>query len=83
MFQFDNRPGLSRRDVIHESIQVANIADLVNIHHKYVDTSPIQSSGLLYLVQHSYVFLDQHRQLCKEINVYSSPIKIINKYYFH
>ena len=29
LFQFDNRPGLSRRDVIHESIQVANIADLV------------------------------------------------------
>jgi len=25
---FDNRQGLSRRDVIHESIQVANIADL-------------------------------------------------------
>ena len=29
-FQFDNRPGLSRRDVIKESIQVANIADLVS-----------------------------------------------------
>ena len=27
--QFDNRPGLTRRDVIHEAIQVANIADLV------------------------------------------------------
>jgi hypothetical protein len=35
--QFDNRPGLTRRDVIHEAIQVANIADLVRtssfIHH--------------------------------------------------
>ena len=29
LFQFESRPGLSRRDVIHEAIQVANIADLV------------------------------------------------------
>jgi hypothetical protein len=28
LLQFDNRPGLSQRDVIHEAIQVANIADL-------------------------------------------------------
>lgn len=40
---FDNRPGLSRRDVIHESIQVANIADL------YFKTSLKTRLSIVYL----------------------------------
>ena len=31
IFQFDKRPHSSRKDVIHDAIQVANIADLVRI----------------------------------------------------
>ena len=30
LIKFDNRPGLTRRDVMHEAIQVSNIADLVS-----------------------------------------------------
>jgi len=58
---FDNRPGLSRRDVIHESIQVANIADL------YFKTSLKTRLSIVYV--ETWEDLDQAPGISKQIEI--------------
>jgi len=58
---FDNRPGLSRRDVIHESIQVANIADL------YFKTSLKTRLSIVYV--ETWEDQDQAPGISKQIEI--------------
>jgi len=58
---FDNRPGLSRRDVIHESIQVANIADL------YFKTSLKTRLSIVYV--ETWESQDQAAGISKQVDI--------------